>query len=956
MAQPYQPSDVKAFFRRWLKPTPPAPPRSIKAEYLADGIDQMIDMLSVNTWAPVFGLVSDGLRLVIQIVDWTGGLGPKPNTGEYIGTTGRVANIADAVSIRGTQGIKGWSPLLQLQSTAPVGGTWVEGIVLKVVDWTGGEGNKPGLGYVGANGIVADASQAVNVRGASWFASDTVPLDLSDPAAFGQRGDLCLHTLTGDVYRCELGTGRWMLKGNLRGIPGLNWRGAWVANTVYAVGDVVATGGSAYVRKVAGSSGSSFSGVGANWDLLVAKGDKGDQGNRGWTQIAVLVSDGNRVVRQVTDYIGGEGPKPTDYIGQYITSTGFTTNIALAQDVRGPQGIQGLPGTLTASAFPEVNNGGGIADTTYAVLQQGTTLQRIPLNALPIRMNSLFGPTGNIAQDLRGLLFSQYTDIFQGRLLESCEKWNTGTSAWDVQNATVSLGFQKLLAGRPFLASQTIIYAGDKYRLTIQTDNSSEGAMLAIYMGYFTGAVGFGTNLKVTVETSSNGGTSYTTRLAETNITFSSYYLFMPVDLGGNRVRVTLDAVGAAGSNFALHGLGGFSGKSSNQGRFWNRLPFGWNYKQYASFGFQANDGPPDCAALEVRSTDAGFLFPRMSGVQRDAIPSQTDGLTLYVTDSGAPGGFWGRIAGFFHKFLTVTAAGVLNLDELQLPSAFRNRKLVMWQVTGNDHQFIGLGANSGEFRLQVDGSNTDYNWYAGTSPALSALLMRLTGLGKLLLGTNALTNSNAQAEIAGTNANDGVIATFTNKFSAAGRKGAQLQFHNTGISMWRIGLAAGDDQAGDAFVFKGWAGGSFPELVRITATGSIGIGTDNPQEKLHVMGRVRSAGIVAGGTTPGIVARPGLGTGAAAAISGADMAGLISLTAGSGTGANAEVCKVTFATAYTAAPKVVMLDARSKNGRYQLGRLFVSAITATDFTISTTDSAIDAGTANIDIQYVVIA
>lgn len=58
-------------------------------------------------WSPILAIVSDGLRRVVQIADWTGGEGTKPATGSYIGPTGLVTPIGDAVDIRGEVGPSG---------------------------------------------------------------------------------------------------------------------------------------------------------------------------------------------------------------------------------------------------------------------------------------------------------------------------------------------------------------------------------------------------------------------------------------------------------------------------------------------------------------------------------------------------------------------------------------------------------------------------------------------------------------------------------------------------------------------------------------------------------------------------------------------------------------------------------------------------------------------------------
>ena len=58
-------------------------------------------------WSPLLAVVADGERLVQQVIDWTGGTGAKPAVNGYVGASGIVADIADAVDIRGDTGAKG---------------------------------------------------------------------------------------------------------------------------------------------------------------------------------------------------------------------------------------------------------------------------------------------------------------------------------------------------------------------------------------------------------------------------------------------------------------------------------------------------------------------------------------------------------------------------------------------------------------------------------------------------------------------------------------------------------------------------------------------------------------------------------------------------------------------------------------------------------------------------------
>jgi hypothetical protein len=56
-------------------------------------------------WSPILAVVADGARRVLQVTGWSGGSGTAPATGLYVGATGYVSNIADAVDIRGDSGV-----------------------------------------------------------------------------------------------------------------------------------------------------------------------------------------------------------------------------------------------------------------------------------------------------------------------------------------------------------------------------------------------------------------------------------------------------------------------------------------------------------------------------------------------------------------------------------------------------------------------------------------------------------------------------------------------------------------------------------------------------------------------------------------------------------------------------------------------------------------------------------
>lgn len=174
-------------------------------------------------WSPVFAIVPDGARRVLQLVDWVGGEDTKPTTTGYIGATGVVTDIASAIDIRGpigdtgpsntlsigtvtegaasatitgtsptqvlnlvipkgnpgtdgsngTDGLDGWSPILAVVSDSARR-------VLQITDWTGGEGAKPSTGYIGASGIVALIADAVDIRGPAGSAGSVAWGDIAE--------------------------------------------------------------------------------------------------------------------------------------------------------------------------------------------------------------------------------------------------------------------------------------------------------------------------------------------------------------------------------------------------------------------------------------------------------------------------------------------------------------------------------------------------------------------------------------------------------------------------------------------------------------------------------------------------------------------------------------------------------------------------------------------------------
>lgn len=103
-----------------------------------------------------------------------------------------------------------------------------------------------------------------------------------------------------------------------------------------------------------------------------------------------------------------------------------------------------------------------------------------------------------------------------------------------------------------------------------------------------------------------------------------------------------------------------------------------------------------------------------------------------YIGSDGETYGVWleGEKYNYMEGNLGIGVANPTAL--LELDNAINSRKISLFTMADNDHQFLGFGTAFGEMRYQVDQITTDHVFYAGTSAASSAELVRITGDGKL--------------------------------------------------------------------------------------------------------------------------------------------------------------------------------------------------------------------------------
>lgn len=78
----------------------------------------------------------------------------------FVGTEQQwIVSLKGAAGATGASGANGWTPSLRTEVRD------TDEIVLRIIDWTGGSGTKPVVGYLSSTGIVTNISNATNIRG-----------------------------------------------------------------------------------------------------------------------------------------------------------------------------------------------------------------------------------------------------------------------------------------------------------------------------------------------------------------------------------------------------------------------------------------------------------------------------------------------------------------------------------------------------------------------------------------------------------------------------------------------------------------------------------------------------------------------------------------------------------------------------------------------------------------------
>lgn len=100
----------------------------------------------------------------------------------------------------------------------------------------------------------------------------------------------------------------------------------------------------------------------------------------------------------------------------------------------------------------------------------------------------------------------------------------------------------------------------------------------------------------------------------------------------------------------------------------------------------------------------------------------------IYDQDNGADRLILNGTNGYLGLGISPNAA-------FQIVNGISNRRFVLWESANNDHQFFGLGINSGTLRYQVSSGTDVHRFYAGVNASTSNLLAELSGTGTRFYG-----------------------------------------------------------------------------------------------------------------------------------------------------------------------------------------------------------------------------
>ena len=293
-------------------------------------------------------------------------------------------------------------------------------------------------------------------------------------------------------------------------------------------------------------------------------------------------------------------------------------------------------------------------------------------------------------------------------------------------------------------------------------------------------------------------------------------------------------------------------------------LTFLFGSVQAQSVSINTDGSAPDSSAmLDVSSTTKGFLAPRMTQAQRNAISNPATGLLIYQTDNTPGyrtynGSAWSSPGNGFRWNITGNSGTSASSNYLGTSDAvdlvFRTNATERIRVASGGG--VGIGTNSPQNRLDVEGGAVIGASYSGsvTAPSNGLLVEGFLGLG---------VNSSSQLI---TMAGSGGSPIGITQNSVGGTATLELTTQDGSSNQATRFLLRGNADDTDIEFYTGASGSETVSMFIEGSNSNVGIGNSTPQNRLDVEGSVAIGSSYSGSSsapTNGLIVegRTGIGT-----------------------------------------------------------------------------------------------
>lgn len=252
-------------------------------------------------------------------------------------------------------------------------------------------------------------------------------------------------------------------------------------------------------------------------------------------------------------------------------------------------------------------------------------------------------------------------------------------------------------------------------------------------------------------------------------------------------------------------------------------------YVQTGAIELQSNETNATLPVFKINSSGTYRLVALANGNVGIGTTTPTDKLSVYNS-----------------KVATATATPeAINLGGTFSNSAGNNLKLKLFDDGAN---IGGLGISAGQMYYKVWATNADHVYYAGASE-----VMRIKGTGNVGIGT---TTPTSKLDVNGESSLRGVVSTGINLEVAllgTGNRNSFIDFHSQDGVDYNARILRNPGVNGD-FLFPNRGTGNIKidaenvageELVINGISGNVGIGTNAPAQKLHVLGNILASGTI---------------------------------------------------------------------------------------------------------------